>query len=151
MKLSENLVHFIYGISLVLLPAAGHAGMYKWVDEEGNTHYTQSPPPDGQDFETKQPPPPVNTEEAIDSFEQKQKEGKEAREAQQKSEQEQAQTEQDKAAHEKKCDNIRLRLQSLQRPRITTVDESGNRVRMSEEERIKGIKDAEKTLSEHCK
>ena len=143
------LIFLLCGIYTISFNA--YAEMYKWVDEEGNTHYTQNPPPDGVDYETKKPPYPVNTEEAVDSFRQKQEEAREVREAKQKSEDETAKTEEEKAEDQRKCDNIKLRLQSLQRPRISTTDESGNRIRMSEEERIQGIKEAEKKLAEHCK
>ena len=34
-----------------------HAVTYKWVDEDGNTHYTQSPPPGDTKAETIAPAP----------------------------------------------------------------------------------------------
>lgn len=136
---------------LVVVAADVNAEMYKWVDEDGNTHYTQQKPPDGLDYETKKPPPPVDTEKAVDAFKEKQDADREKREAASKSEEEAAKTEQEQAEIKKKCDSLKLRLQSLQRPRISTTDESGNRVRMSEEERKSQMEEVQKLISEHCK
>ena len=49
------------------------AELYKWVDADGNTHYTQSPPPDGIAVDTIKPPPKVNTESAKKEQEVRQK------------------------------------------------------------------------------
>jgi hypothetical protein len=43
--LNEFKTCFLLVCVLIALPAS--AGMYKWYDEEGNTHYTQLPPPPG--------------------------------------------------------------------------------------------------------
>ncbi|AXQ29216.1 DUF4124 domain-containing protein [Solimonas sp. K1W22B-7] len=47
------------GIALLLLltPALGLAQAYRWVDEKGKVHYTQTPPPKG-DYGVVAPPPP---------------------------------------------------------------------------------------------
>ncbi len=47
----------------IVLSAALFADMYKWVDEEGQTHYGDKPPA-GTKSETLRPPPPVSSEEA---------------------------------------------------------------------------------------
>ncbi|OGT74970.1 MAG: hypothetical protein A2W76_00380 [Gammaproteobacteria bacterium RIFCSPLOWO2_12_47_11] len=135
---------------MITITFDARAQMYKWVDAEGNTHYTQQLPPDGVEYETKKPPPSVNTEEAVDSFQKMQDEERKSRESKEKSGQEAAIKEQDQAELQKKCDSLRLRINSLQRPRITTTDENGNRARMPEEERLKSIEEAEKKLAEHC-
>ena len=43
---------------LLLVPA--HAGVYKWVDQQGNVHYTQHPPADAsiKARQINKPPPP---------------------------------------------------------------------------------------------
>jgi len=49
-------------ISLILfslLFAAGlNAGIYRWVDDQGNVVYSQTPPPDARPAEKLRPPPP---------------------------------------------------------------------------------------------
>ena len=44
--------------SLLLAGSAGAAGLYKWTDAQGNVHYTQDPPPQGQYQQLTAPPPP---------------------------------------------------------------------------------------------
>ncbi len=39
----------------LLLAPAGHGGMYKWVDDEGGVHYTQTPPRDREVTKIKAP------------------------------------------------------------------------------------------------
>ncbi len=49
----------------LLAPFAAHGEMYKWVDENGITQYTQYPPRDGKAEKIKPPPPPaISSEEA---------------------------------------------------------------------------------------
>jgi glutaredoxin len=36
---------FVAGIALAVLSAGASAQMYRWVDRDGRTHYTQTPPP----------------------------------------------------------------------------------------------------------
>ncbi len=41
--------HLFLGAALLAVSATGlAAGLYKWTDSEGNVHYTQSPPPQGE-------------------------------------------------------------------------------------------------------
>lgn len=44
--------------TLLLFAGAASAGLYKWVDEDGNVHYSQKPPRDVQFKRLKAPPPP---------------------------------------------------------------------------------------------
>ncbi|HKK16999.1 MAG TPA: DUF4124 domain-containing protein, partial [Gammaproteobacteria bacterium] len=48
----------------LLVSSNALAAMYKWVDENGEVHYTQTPPPGDIQAETIKPPPDVNTEKA---------------------------------------------------------------------------------------
>lgn len=46
------------------------AAMYKWTDAEGNVHYSQTPPPEGEAEELAPPPPPaLSPEEAKKALE----------------------------------------------------------------------------------
>ena len=38
---------WLCGLLLAALSASTQAGIYKWTDDEGRVHYTQSPPPTG--------------------------------------------------------------------------------------------------------
>jgi len=43
---------------LLLLPVLTLAGAYRWVDDEGNVVYSQTPPPDAREVRKMAPPPP---------------------------------------------------------------------------------------------
>jgi len=129
------------------------AQIYKWTDADGNVHYTQTPPPGGMPAETLNPSTgipsatgkkPSLAEELSDKQPDKEAVNKEV-------EQQQAQpTAAEIAERKRKCENVRARLVSLQRPRVSTVDESGNRVRLSEEQRQTQIKETKRLLKENC-
>lgn len=55
-------LHTQAGLLLLALLAAGtaQAKMYKWVDEQGNIHYSQERPPQAGVEEIKPPPPPAD-------------------------------------------------------------------------------------------
>jgi len=48
-------ISFLAGISLaIMMPASSFAvTLYKWIDDEGNVSYQDTPPPAGRDFEQK--------------------------------------------------------------------------------------------------
>ena len=50
----------------VLFATVGHSGVYRWVDENGVTVYSQVPPPasiDNKKMDLPPPPPPTSTEQ----------------------------------------------------------------------------------------
>jgi hypothetical protein len=143
------------GMSLLLgtvfLSGPGYAEVYKWKDAEGNIQYTQQPPPGDTKREVLNPstgtsssqslsPPPVAEPEQAKS---KPETGKgKAQTAEM--------TAEEKAELKRKCDSVRARLQSLQRPRVATTDEDGNRVILGEDERQAQIRETTQLLKEHC-
>lgn len=53
----------LLGMLLILAPLSAHAVFYKWVDENGTTQYTQSPPPSGHYQMMSSPAPAASTSE----------------------------------------------------------------------------------------
>ena len=47
-------------VCLLGISSQSHARLYKWIDADGNTHYTQQPPPDGIATEDIKLPASVN-------------------------------------------------------------------------------------------
>lgn len=142
-------------IALLVLLAIGApamAGMYKWVDEQGNVHYSQQPPP-GQQAETvKAPPPPPSgaADEAArwkkqaEDFEERQADRAKAADEAQKAE---AQEEQRKA----NCEIARKNLQTLTSRGQISIKEGDTYRRLPEEERQAKIAEAQKQVDEFCK
>jgi hypothetical protein len=126
------------------------AEMYKWVDDQGQVQYSQSPPP-GRPAQTVKPPPKVDSKAAreklkqqLQDFEVRGDKRQEQAEADQKT---QKQADERKAA----CEAARERLATLEgKPRILQYAEDGSSKRLSEEERQAGIAEARKKVEKHC-
>ena len=111
------------------------AEMYKWIDAGGNTHYTQSPPPDGVASVIIKSPGKVDVEASQKSLSQRQKKANLYAEQRKKQADEKARREADKERDNKNCEISRANVASLERPRINRKDEQGNVYRVPEEER----------------
>jgi uncharacterized protein DUF4124 len=128
-----------------------NAKMYKWVDEDGHVQYSQSPPNSDVKVEEIKPPGKVDTDSAQKQLEAQKARANELSEKRLESKNETAKSEEEAAQKVKRCDQARARLKSFQRPRVNLLDEDGNRVRAKEEDRLKGLEDAKKYLSDNCK
>jgi membrane-bound lytic murein transglycosylase len=127
------------------------AEMYKWVDDEGNTHYTQSPPPGDVKAKTIKPPPKVNPEHSQKQLQNRQKSLNEARDNRQKAGEEKREREQELEQQRADCEKAKARLASYQRPRVNLVDKDGNPSRATEEQRQAEIARSKDLISKLCK
>ena len=146
--------HFLTLLCLIVtgifLSLSANAKMYKWVDEEGNVRYSQSPPNSDVTVEEIKPPSKVDTDSAQKQLEAQKARADELSEKRLESKKEAEKLEEEIAQKEKQCDQANARLKSLQRPRINFVDKDGNTVRANEEDRIKRLEVAKKYLSDNC-
>ena len=134
-------------VAPALCPAAT---LYKWVDADGHTHYTQEPPPPGSKGETIKPPRPVDSAAAQKETEELEKSLNATEDARAKGEKT-AKEDADYAAQKKqKCEQAKQRLEKAQMPLTSFVDKDGTRRRASEEERQQQIKESEKQVKEFC-
>ncbi len=138
-------------VVLGFLTFSAHAGMYKWVDEEGNTHYTQSPPPDDIEAETIKPPPKVDTEGAVESLEKLEKKQEMTQKQRTREEEQEQEAEKTAAEIQQECNAAKHRLASYQRPRVNKVLPDGTRVIIPEEERQAEIQKSEELVKKACK
>lgn len=137
--------------SLLLAPPA-MARLYKWVDENGVTQYTQTPPPKG-DFNQLRPPPKpaVDPEQAqselnkrLESFQQRRDEASKGKaEADKKAA--------EKAGKDAKCKQARKNQQYLEtHSRVRETDTAGKVTLLPEEQRQARIKQATDAIKEYC-
>ena len=70
---------------LLLTPALAAAQAYRWVDEQGKVHYTQTPPPKGDYGEVAPPPPSPGGSPHLDALSQKARESDKAKATEEKS------------------------------------------------------------------
>ncbi|MDH3451957.1 MAG: DUF4124 domain-containing protein [Gammaproteobacteria bacterium] len=137
---------------LVLTTGIVQAKIYKWVDENGVTQYTQYPPPKGDSKEVNVPAAPSaptdeqrkELQERLEAFNKRRDER--LRDAQESEEQ---RAEREKLAAD--CQRIRDDLEVVRNnPRLFEEAEDGSRVRMTEERRQERIGLAEQQLKDFC-
>ena len=129
----------------------GLATAYKWVDEDGNTHYTQTPPPGDRPSEAIGAPPPGTDPEAARSeikalTERADRLQAERTEKAEKRRQQLA----EEAERETLCQEARASRASYERPRVNQVMEDGSRRIMGEEERQAGLARARTLIGRFC-
>lgn len=135
-----------------VLPPSGHAEVYRWVDEQGVTQFSQTPPR-AQAYDTvKVPPPPevdAATEEQRKSDIEQLDEWQRAR--QEKQEKQHAKTE-EAQQRKKNCENARANLDTLENlgTRMLKTPE-GEYVRPTEKELEQRQEETRKAIDEFCK
>jgi hypothetical protein len=120
------------------LPAA--ADMYKWVDEKGVTHYSESPPPEGQAAKKLELPttaPSAARPESPEDWKTRELEFRQRRLKKERAEEaEKQKSEHDAANVKERCERARNKLDILQGGHgIYHLDEHGNRVFMDDNQR----------------
>jgi uncharacterized protein DUF4124 len=150
-------MHRIALILMVLLPAVAHAQLYKWVDENGHTQYSDRPPPAGVKSEMlskgKQAtvPPPVAPKPGATAAS-KELDLKKRQLTAEEKQKEEEQKAKEQAAHQENCDIARARLKTLEDGgRILKYDKVGERQYMSDEEIEQQKGPARAKAEEACK
>jgi hypothetical protein len=127
-----------------------YAQLYKWVDENGNVNYSQSPPPPGIEGSTIKPPPPINPDSARKQLDNRISNLDKLADQRQQKDEQQLQDEQESANNDRLCKQARARLASYQQPRVSRTDPDGMYRRLSEEERQREISRSRQQINELC-
>jgi len=142
---------FIGGI--LLLPTHGMAKTYKWVDENGVTQYTATPPP-AADYKTIKDPakPAVDPVKAQGELEKRLEDFNKRQEEQSKAKAEATKQAEEIATAEKNCAQAKKNLNVLQNSvRIRYTEKDGSLRFLSNEEREANIKRAQDAIKSYCK
>jgi hypothetical protein len=140
--------------SAVAFQALAADAIYKWVDESGETHYSQTRPSGDYEVElVKGAPPPADNPEQVKQHLQRQVDEMTERNKEQNDVKKEAisEAEYQKLVKEN-CTNARNNLGALEqggRKRYLTPE--GEVVRLTEEERQSRIAEANKQIKEYCK
>lgn len=132
------------------------AEVYKWTDENGVTHFSQMPPPDGQEAERQDfPDHQLETTENMPANEDSDNADPEALSAADQYRQELAASRkknaEERAANESLCQNIELRLSQIEPSRrVFYTNESGETIRMDDEERVAEVARLKELQSTLC-
>lgn len=116
------------------------AGLYKWVDEEGNVNYSQNPPKNTSYKTLKAPPPPPKNAKPAYSI----NNDEEATEKTIK-----AELAKNRALREKNCEIGKNNLRSYQTYR-RIQNEDGSITRVDEKERARQIESAKDLIRDFC-
>ena len=137
---------------LVLGTGVAQAKVYKWVDENGVTQYTQYPPPKGSAKEITVPSAPSadpatqlkELQQRVEALDKQRKERALADE----------ETAEQRAARERlvaDCKRIRSELEVISNnPRLLEEGQDGTRVRMTEERRLERIATYKQQIRDYC-
>lgn len=141
-------------LAVFTLPV-GAETFYKWTDAQGNVHYTDDPPEEGDYEEVRPATAPADSEaasaaERLKAWRERQEEA-EVREAEQRAErQEKAQA---KEARRENCNRAREKVRVLEqntRILLPPEEEGGEPVRMSDDERLSQLEQAREAVAEFC-
>ncbi len=131
------------------------AGMYRWVDDQGNVVYSQQPPPDDRDTKVIAPPPPPaeNTGNSLDRTRELNRKLDAMARERQKAREKQRQAKAERTAMEKRCASARQDLKTLnERPPNTLYNmPDGGWKRLTPEERATRIEMLNKAIKENCR
>lgn len=141
-------------LAMALSASSTWAKMYKWVDEEGQTHYTQTPPPDNareQGSVAPPPPPAESPEKAAERFEKIRQSLQEDIEAEQKAEEEQQENRKTAKEQANRCNKAKTWLRQLEsNTRLREVNEDGEYVLLDNSVRQERLKKARELVEKEC-
>ena len=147
-------------LGLINVSLTGWGQVYKWVDDKGVTHYTETPPPGGKSQAMKTPPrnptgDKMNPQPAAKSWQEQEIEFRqrrvEAEEAKQRQDTAEARARREAALRRESCIDARHNLQNLLAPRpIYGLDERGERRYVEDKDRPELIRKAKSTIEKDC-
>jgi hypothetical protein len=140
----------LLAISFFMSQFASATSMYKWVDEEGNVQYTQSPPPRDIEYSTLKPPPKIDSERSQNQLEKRKSKVNELREERQKRTADKKTSEEEKTRLKKNCATAKANLASYVMPRVKITAKDGSVIRITEEDRQRRITEAKERVQEFC-
>ena len=136
-------------VAAVWLPVSALA-LYKWVDDDGNVHYSQVKPSD-RPVEELKPPATVDTEGARKELDRMQKKSDSYFEERGKLKEERLQAEEERKAKKANCERAREELAGvIAHYRVYVTNEAGERVRQSEEQRQAREKSTHHNIQKFC-
>ncbi|WP_456380194.1 DUF4124 domain-containing protein [Thiolapillus sp.] len=143
---------FLLGLSLATAGSA-IAGMYRWVDDEGNVVYSQQPPPDNRDARVIAPPPPPTESNSLEKTRELNKRLDAMAEERNQAKEEKRKATAEQQKREERCTAARTNLKTLNEypPNTRYGMPDGEWKRFTPEQRTKQINMLNKIIKENCK
>lgn len=150
--MSKQAIVTSIAIALICFAANGNAAAYKWTDSNGNTIYSQTPPPLGTPYELVDDASIAATSFGVAStstqdIEKNLDESQKAREERKAQEKLVAESEQIKKDN---CKQANTNLTALTSRGQVTIKENGLYRKLTEEERQERIQQAKTNIEEYC-
>ena len=142
--------------SLLVLPAAlwftaATGEIYHWVDDQGVTHYSQTPAPSGTVTRLAEPAPdPVGNSDTLERMNQQLEQMQERQEVRREQEAEQREDEQLQARRQANCEAAKRNLDILGPTRRLIKTPGEDYRRLTEEERQARIREHEEIIARDC-
>ena len=137
-------------IGVLVCGSAVAAKFYRWTDDNGVTHYTQTPPPEGvQSKEVRTMGPSSDQDAELERLQQQRQQADAARQRQAKQQAEaEKETKAPDQATQERCEQHRKNLDELRnRPVVRTTDpDTGEVITLDDEGRQKMIQETEEAL-----
>mgnify|MGYP001061073417 CR=1 FL=1 len=136
----------------LLAGTTAQAEIYRWVDENGVTQFSSSPPPEGEAEQVKINPPPKTDLNVRKQLEADMQELEDEREDRELAERKQQEEEKKRELAETNCRNAKSNLENLTvaTQRLLKMPD-GSYQRLTEEQRQEKLQEARKTIDEYCK
>lgn len=139
----------------LIAPIAAHAGVYKWVDENGKVHYGDSPQASQPSVEMRideTAPAPSFSDDVLSREEKRerllQSMEEDRLEKQEKRDKQKAENEKNR----QKCNRYRDRMRHYERANaLYKLDKDGNRVYISDGERARATKNLQANIKKYCR
>ncbi len=135
------------------LATGSQAAMYKWVDANGVTVYSQTPPASGPSTRVKPPPPPAMTpEEARERLDRSRQNLEDAAEDRELASQKDSQKDDQADTFKANCSAARNNLMNWEgNPRKLVGQSDGTYARVTEEERQQKMQEGRHMIEKFCK
>jgi hypothetical protein len=140
----------LLGLALAAWIPAAIADMYKWVDEKGVTHYSESPPPDGKatKMETRPSGPAEAPSAAPEGWKQRELESRQRRI---KEESDRAKDDSGAAVRKQRCLRAQRELDIVKSARpVYSVNERGEKVYLEDKDRAREIEGWRQHVQTYC-
>jgi type IV secretory pathway VirB10-like protein len=154
------IIQLALGLAFALSAPVAAGAIYKWVDAEGTTHYSEKPPPGSKADQLKVAPPPPSSAPGVGeappaakSWREKEAEFQQRRVAEEQARMKREAQEQRSAAQQRRnCILARQNLHALEEQRpVYRIDEKGDRVYIEGKEREEAKQRLRQTVEQNCK
>lgn len=140
--------HYCTALLLLITPSLGWSEAYRWVDENGRVHYTQTPPPSGEYGRVAPAPPPSGSSPNLDQL----RDYNDAADKGRLKERQQTQKKaEEQARQQQRCTQAKQRLALFESGgQFYSMDEKGERTFLNSQQVDQRRMDARTSVDERC-